>query len=68
MAGYRCSRCGRASRLEAHHIIGLPEGGPPFEQSNLECLCKQCHIAHHGEDEDPERKAWREVLENMAES
>ena len=67
-AGWRCSRCGVAGRLEAHHRVRLEDGGDPYAQANLECLCRSCHIAHHRGDRerpDPARDAWRALLREL---
>ena len=42
-AGYRCSRCARPGRLEVDHIVPLAQGGAPYDESNLQVLCKACH-------------------------
>ena len=46
-AGYRCSECGKAGRLEVHHIIDLDRGGAALAQDNLRALCRSCHIERH---------------------
>ena len=46
--GWRCVRCGKASRLEAHHITPIEHGGSPSDLDNGETLCIGCHLAHHG--------------------
>ena len=40
--------CGKAGRLEVHHIKPLEHGGKPFELSNLRTLCREHHIRIHG--------------------
>ena len=42
--GWRCQTCGHVGR-ECDHIIALFKGGPEYDLSNLQCLCKKCHIA-----------------------
>ena len=42
--GWRCRRCGRAGRLEVHHVKELASGGRN-DLSNLETLCRRCHMA-----------------------
>ena len=65
-AGWRCERCGRAGRLEAHHKQHLEHGGAPYALDNLECLCRGCHIDHHrSENETPGRAAWRSLIDEM---
>ena len=45
---YRCQKCGRAGRLEVHHITPLEHGGRPFDPDNCKTLCHGCHRAEHG--------------------
>lgn len=42
--GYRCTKCGKAGRLEVDHIRPLNKGGDPWDHSNLQTLCRGCHI------------------------
>ena len=66
-AGWRCSRCGKAGRLECHHRVHLEDGGDAYDQSNLECLCRACHIAEHrGDREVPGRSEWRAFVRELA--
>ena len=44
--GYRCQQCGKAGRLEAHHVLHLASGGSN-DLDNLLTLCRGCHIAAH---------------------
>ena len=66
-AGWRCSRCSRPGKLECHHRVPLQHGGPPYDQSNLVCLCKSCHVEEHRQDESPERAAWESHLQYLRE-
>ena len=80
-AGWRCERCGRAGRLQVHHIKPLYRGGR-HELGNLRVLCGRCHLAEHrrqppspGLPSPPERpaarrhprggRAWRELVEEL---
>ena len=45
--GWRCQTCGRAGRLEVHHLKSLDHGGKPFELDNLRTLCREHHIRIH---------------------
>ena len=66
LAGWRCNRCGRPGRLEAHHRVRLADGGAPFDLANLESLCRGCHIAEHRDDGVPEdRRAWRRLVSEL---
>ena len=46
-AGYRCSECGKAGRLEVHHHHALDSGGDGLAQDNLTAMCRSCHIERH---------------------
>lgn len=45
---YRCTNCGRTSRLEVHHILPKCEGGDDTHL-NLVTLCHECHIKKQNE-------------------
>ena len=63
--GYRCRKCGGAGALEVDHITAQYRGGDPYDMSNLQTLCRGCHIEKsRGERErpDPGREAWRALL------
>ena len=47
-ANYRCSWCNRPGRLEVDHIVPLSKGGARYDPSNLQVLCKPCHITKSG--------------------
>ena len=44
--GYRCTNaeCGRAGKLEVHHITPLYKDGLPFALDNLTTMCRECHL------------------------
>ena len=45
--GYRCQApgCGKAGRLECHHVKALWQGGARIDLQNLTSLCGRCHLA-----------------------
>ena len=46
--GWRCKQCGRAGRLDVHHVRALEHGGDRYTPENLAALCRACHLkAHH---------------------
>lgn len=59
--GHRCTKCGRAGRLEVDHIRPVADGGEAYDESNLRTLCRSCHIERHAVYSGPEFRAWREV-------
>ena len=64
--GWRCTRCGKAGRLEAHHVIPLIHGGTRYELSNIRTLCRACHIAHHKPVVSEAAKRWTILVDAMA--
>ena len=63
--GYRCTVCGKAGRLEAHHEPPLRDGdgGDPYDLSGILTYCRSCHIQRHrGDDLTPGRLAWIEFV------
>lgn len=64
--GYRCTVCGKAGRLEAHHEPPLREGADPYDLDRIVTMCRGCHIKRHrSDDETPGRAAWRAMIEEM---
>ena len=65
--GWRCTKCGRAGRLELHHAIPVADGGDDSE-ANLIPLCRPCHFAAHDRKPGPDRREWRaEIARRLAE-
>ena len=64
-AGYRCSRCSKAGRLEVHHVQHLKDGGQPFDLNNLAVLCRNCHIHTHKPSMSDEQKTWLRVVSEI---
>lgn len=57
-AGWRCERCHVPGRLEVHHKISIFEDfSLALTLSNLEVLCRSCHIAHHRAEKDTKSEA-----------
>ena len=63
--GWRCTRCGKASRLECHHVRARHLGGDAFNLANLATYCRDCHIDTHRPPVDPERAAWSDFLKTF---
>ena len=65
--GWRCEDCGRAGRLELHHVVSVEDGGDD-SPDNLRALCRPCHFATDGRRPGPDRRAWRaEIARRLAE-
>ena len=54
--GWRCTMCGRAARLEVHHVVSPLHGGGMWDEDNLRTLCLTCHLELH-------RKQLEDLLE-----
>ena len=64
--GWRCTSCGVAGRLEAHHEPPLKAGGDPYDLAGIQTLCRDCHIEKHKAENDIEgRSEWRAWVKNM---
>ena len=66
--GWRCQRCGRTGRLECDHVLPIWRGGAVWDLDNLQALCVSCHVRKSvGERErkDPERDAWRALVNEV---
>ena len=48
--------------MEVHHVVALEDGGAAYDPSNLESLCRGCHIAEHARPVPAEVREWREFL------
>lgn len=57
-ASWRCCRC-KGYANEVHHRKRIADGGDPFEETNLEVVCRACHFDGHL---DPESRAWRRLI------
>ena len=61
--GWRCRACGRRGRLEVDHVEPLHRGGDPWDPSNLQALCRGCHVAKTRAENvrpvPPEVARWR---------
>ena len=67
--GYRCVQCSRAGRLECDHVTPLDKGGDPWDPSNLQTLCRVCHIAKTREENrrplTEAEVAWRQLVDEL---
>ena len=64
--GWRCAACGRAGRLELHHINFDRDDNRP---DNLRILCRPCHCTADGRRPGPDRSGWRaEIARRLADS
>ena len=62
--GWRCRECGKAGRLEVHHLEPLHKGGSN-DVGNLVALCRSCHIQAHRRPVSAEQKKWQEFAKEL---
>ena len=67
--GYRCCKCGKAGRLECDHVRPLKASGDPYDLSNLQALCRTCHIQktrlENQRVKTPAAKRWQALVEEL---
>lgn len=68
--GYRCQKCGRAGRLEVHHVLPVYKGGTD-DLDNLLSVCRGCHIRITKEESGPQlspaEAAWERLIQESME-
>ena len=57
---WTCSRCSGYAN-EVHHVLPLYRGGAPYDEENLEVVCKACHLEHHLPNVLGLREWWRHM-------
>ncbi|MCZ0942502.1 MAG: HNH endonuclease signature motif containing protein [Gammaproteobacteria bacterium] len=67
---WRCVKCGRAGRLEVDHVRPLGHSKiDPYDDSNLQTLCRGCHIEktrlERTGPESPDVAEWEKLLESL---
>ena len=62
--GRRCRQCGKAGRLEVHHVKHLQEGGDNALE-NLQVLCRDCHIRAHARPVSASTARWRDFVDDL---
>ena len=65
-AEWRCCTCGKRGRLEVDHIVPVSEGGERYSRSNLQALCRECHILKSGYKVITGAAEWRRRLAKYA--
>ena len=69
--GFRCLVCGKlGGALEVDHIKPVASGGSEFALSNVQLLCRGCHIQKSRSERlrssprtfDQQRKEWQEYV------
>ena len=66
-ANWQCAKCNKYAN-EVDHVQPLEKGGDAWDEANLQCLCKSCHIektSRENERHDPARDAWRRLVDEL---
>ena len=63
--GWRCERCGKAGRLEVHHVRPLAKGGAAYDPDNLKVLCRRCHIETHKRPRSEAERGWAALVREL---
>ena len=66
--GYRCRKCGKAGRLEVDHVLPIHKGGAVYLESNLQSLCRDCHITktrNENTKHDPRRLVYDSFVNEL---
>ena len=60
--GYRCTKCGKAGRLAAHHDPPLEDGADPYDLDGIKTRCRLCHVDEHRPPLTPDEEEWRMMI------
>lgn len=61
--GWRCTECGKAGRLECHHVKPITSAALWFDDDNLATICRGCHIEKTRKEIMEREKKKHEALE-----
>lgn len=68
LANWRCAVCGRYGN-EVDHIVPLHLGGDPWDEGNLQVLCRWDHIAktarENRREPTPAEREWQVAVEEL---
>ena len=62
--GRRCQECGKAGRLEVHHLLPLKHGGDD-SVDNLKTMCRDCHISAHARPVSAMDAEWQPFVDEL---
>ena len=58
--------------MEVDHVTPIQQGGDPWTESNLQTLCRACHITKTRRENSrpltPNEQAWRDLINGMMSS
>ena len=66
--GWRCTKCGRAGRLEVHHVVPLAvdPDQDPYAVEGLVALCRPCHFKRTADQNrrppGPQEAGWKSLV------
>ena len=63
-AGFKCERCGKTTKLHAHHIIPRTNYALRYDLVNGVCLCYRCHF-HFAHKDAMGFMAWIKDRRNL---
>ena len=65
---WRCTKCGRAGRLEVHHRVPLQQNPDqdPYALEGLAALCRSCHFRATADQNrrppGPQAAGWQDLV------
>ena len=62
--GWRCVQCGKPGLLEVHHVESVKTSGSD-DLSNLETLCRSCHLSIHRKPKTAEQLEWAQLVQEL---
>ena len=65
--GWRCSKCGKAGRLEVHHIIPISEGGTNDPENLCHVFVESATSDIHRRQVSERERAWETHVAEMRE-
>ena len=63
--GYRCCLCHHPGRLECDHVKPVDKGGLKYALTNLQTLCRDCHIKKTQQENEKEPSGWQKFVAGM---
>ena len=60
--GEQCEECFSIGEVQVHHIKPVSLGGAIWDESNLEIVCRSCHLDRHRKIEESKMPDWKRNL------
>ena len=61
---YRCRECGRAGRMQVHHVVSLKDAGT-HDLENLVSYCREHHLDAHRQPTTASEREWADLLSEL---